>query len=306
MSIETLTREVADLSARIERLSVENAGLLEKIQGLQQQGRKDKEAIAELKEFNEKLNANIRNRDELIVKMMGSLFDEYSKSDLTEGQRKDLFAQARSGDYVGKIIETIDGNLKSVERTIMLPQDVGLIKGEERKVSAKWHAIRPYVGKLYPDEQTGLRDLSRVDGRLSEWKKRIDETTWKSIHQVFIGQNIGIGAFSNAEEFQARLLAYIDEQVKIPSRGAFRGFKRKVWDTPIKDQWLPVIPTDELSVNQRSDLEERIAALGEEDLHAFLARGDPRGLRRRRGADPRVSLKRRKPQPPAPMTPPLS
>jgi len=259
LSLEKLAREVADLSAQIQRLTAENAGLLQQIAGLQREGRKDKESLARLKELTEKLNANIRNRDDLIVKMMGSLFDEYSKSDLTDEQRKDLFVQARDGDYVGKIIETIDGNLKSVERTIMVPRDVRLIKDEERKVSAKWQAIRPYVGKLYPDEQIGSRDLNRVDDRLSDWKKRIDETIWKSLQQVFVDQNIDIGTFGNADEFQARLLAYVDQQVKTPSRDKFRAFKTRVWDSPIKDQWLPVIPVDELTVQQRSDIEARIA-----------------------------------------------
>ena len=210
----------------------------------------------------EKLNANIRDRDDLIVKMMDSLFNEYSKSDLTDAQKNNLLVNAQGNDYVGKIIATVDGNVRSVERTVMLPQDVGLIKAEERKVSAKWNAIKPYVGKLYPDEQARALELGRVDGRLSDWKRRIDDTTWKSIQQVFVDQKVDIGMFYTAEEFHARLLAYLDEQVKKPSRAAYRTFKSKVWDSPIKDQWLPVISTEELTAKQRSDIEERIALWG--------------------------------------------
>ena len=261
-SIEKLTRDVTDMSAQIQRLTVENTGLLEKIKGLQLENKKDKESIARLKELTEKLNANIRDRDDLIVKMMDSLFNEYSKSDLTDAQKNSLLVNAQGNDYVGKIIATVDGNVRSVERTVMLPQDVGLIKAEERKVSAKWNAIKPYVGKLYPDEPSRALELSRVDGRLSDWKRRIEETTWKSIQQVFAGQKIDIGVFYTADEFHARLLAYLDEQVKKPSRAEYQTFKNKVWDSPVKDQWLPVISTDELTAKQRSDIEERIGLWG--------------------------------------------
>ncbi len=301
LSLEKLTREVAELSAQIQRLSEENAGLVEQIQGLRLQGRKDKESIARLQELTEKLNANIRNRDDLIVRMMGSLFDEYSKSDLTDAQRNDLFVQARDGDYVAKIIETIDGNLQAVERTIMVPRDVGLIKYEEEKVSAKWQAIRPFIGKLYPDEQLAIRDLSRVDGRLSDWRKRIDETTWKSLRQVFAEQHVEIGSFTNADEFHARLLAYIDEQTASPSRARFRAFKTKVWDSPIKDQWLPVIPTDELTVEQRGDIERRIA-LWEKKISMLFWRGVLIGVFAAIVAAVVLVLilKRKRPRPPAP------
>ena len=155
VEIEKLTQEVANLSAQIQQLATENAGLLEKIRALQAENKKDKASIARLKELTEKLNANIRNRNDLIVKMMDSLFNEYSKSDLTDAQKNNLLVNAQGNDYVGKIIATVDGNVRSVERTVMLPQDVGLIKDEERKVTAKWNAIKPYVGKLYPTSRPG-------------------------------------------------------------------------------------------------------------------------------------------------------
>src|SRR5512138_1463899 len=65
--------------------------------------------------------------------------------------------------------------------------------------------------------------------------------------------------FRNAQEFQAALLAYVDGQVNNPSRRAYRVFREKVWDSPVKDQWLPVIPLEELTASQRGAIDERIA-----------------------------------------------
>jgi len=259
VSVDKLTREVQDLSTRIQRLSEENTGLLGEIKALQAENRKDKESIAKLQALTDKLNANIRDRDELIVKMMGSLFDEYSKADLTDAQKKNLLAIAQKNDYVSNIVTTIDGNIAFVDAALLTPQDVKLIRDQQKKLSVKWEELKPYVGKLYPDEQTKARDITMVDGRLSDLKKSIDETTWKSIHQVFTAQNIAIGPFHNAGEFYSHLLAYIDEQLKTPSRATYQVFKHKIWDSPIKDQWLPVIPADELTERQRLDIEERIA-----------------------------------------------
>ena len=39
-------------------------------------------------------------------------------------------------------------------------------------------------------------------------------------------------------------------------------FKHQIWDSPIKDQWLPVVPADELTAQQRGDIEARIALWG--------------------------------------------
>ena len=55
------------------------------------------------------------------------------------------------------------------------------------------------------------------------------------------------------------MLAYVDEQLKSPSRGQYQTFRHKVWDSPIKDQWFPVIPLEELTEKQRADIEDRIS-----------------------------------------------
>jgi hypothetical protein len=250
---------VQDLSARIQQLSDENTGLLAKVKALQLESRKDRESIAKLKELTDKLNANIRDRDELIVKMMDSLFDEYSKTGLTDAQKKNVLAVAQDSDYVSKIVTTIDGNIAFVETALLSPQDVKLIRDQQRRLAGKWDEIKPFVSKLYPNEQTRTRDISMVDGRLSDLKRRTDEATWRSIHQVFAGNGVTVDPFRNGGEFYNNLLAYIDGQVRNPSRETYRLFKQKIWDSPIKNQWLLVIPTDDLTEQQRSDIEARIA-----------------------------------------------
>jgi len=258
-AVDKLTQDVQELSTRIQRVTEENTGLLSKIKALQQEGRKDKESIAKLRDMTEKLNANIQDRNQLIVKMMDSLFSEYAKPGLTDAQKKSMFVIAQDNDYVSKIVGTIDGNVKYVESALLTPQNAKLIRDEQKKLAAKWDEIKPFVGKLYPDEQLKTRELAAVDSRLTDLKRSIDETTWKSIHQIFTAQNIAIVPFRNAGEFSANLLAYIDEQLRNPSREKYQTFRSKVWDSPIKDQWLPVIPVEELTERQRTDIEERIA-----------------------------------------------
>ena len=140
-ALEKLTREVQEQSARIQQLSVENAGLLEKIKALQLESRKDKEAIAKLRELTDKLYANIRDREELIVKMMDSLFDEYSKADLTDAQKKNILAIAQKNDYVSKIVSTIDGNISYVGTALLTPQDVNVIRDQQMRLAVKWDGI---------------------------------------------------------------------------------------------------------------------------------------------------------------------
>jgi len=257
-ALEKLTREVQDQSARIQQLAAENTGLLEKIRALQLERRKDRESIAKLRELADKLYANIRDREELIVKMMDSLFDEYSKADLTDAQKKNILAIAQKNDYVSKIVTTIDGNIDYVGTALLTPQDVNVIRDQQKRLALKWDGIKPFVGKLYPDEQSRSRDLTMVDGRLSDLKSGTGEATWRSIRQVFTANGVAIEPFRNAGEFSSRVLAYVDEQLKNPAREKYQAFRRKIWDSPIKDQWLPVIPLDELTEKQRADIEERV------------------------------------------------
>ena len=258
-SIAKLTQEVQDLGLRIEQLTQENTGLLEKIKALQAESKKDKETIAKLRALTEKLTANIKDRDALVMKMMDSLFAEYRKGDLTDAQKKELFLSVKGNDYVGTIVSTLDGNVKYSESALFSAQDLKTIREEQSKLSAKWEEIKPYVAKIYPDEQSRTRDLATVDGRVADWKKSIDATTWKSIHQAFVGQNVDIGPFESGAEFHTRLLAYLDEQLRDPSREKYLTFKNKVWDSPMKDQWLPLVPADELTDRQRSEIDERVA-----------------------------------------------
>ncbi len=258
-AIEKLSRDVQEQSARIQQLSTENAGLLEKIKALQLESRKDKESIAKLRELTDKLYANIRDREELIVKMMDSLFDEYSKADLTDAQKKDILAIAQKNDYVSKIVTTIDGNINYVETALLTPQDVNVIRDQQQRLAVKWDGIKPFVSKLYPDDQSRTRDITLVDGRLADLKSGTGEATWRSIQQIFTANGVAIEPFRNAGEFSARVLAYIDAQQIHPSREAYQVFRHKIWDSPIKDQWFPIIPLDELTAKQRADIEERIA-----------------------------------------------
>lgn len=277
-SIEQLTRDVEERSARILQLTAENAGLQTTIQALQAQGRKDRDSIAKLqeltarlKESNDKLTDNIRDRDELVVKLMDSLFDEYSKAELTEARKKDLLAVAQEHDYVSKIVTTLDGNIAFVETALLTPQDARQIRDQQQQISGKWDQLKPYVSKLYPDDVTRLRDLSAVDSRLSALKQKTDEATWNSIRQVFTEQNVALEPFHTGGEFHARVLAYIDKQVQHPSREAYRRFRSQIWDSPLKNQWLPVVSADELTVQQRNDIEARIA-LWEKKISAQLWR----------------------------------
>jgi myosin heavy subunit len=265
-SIEALTRDVTERNARIQQLTEENAGLQGTIKALQLEGRKDKESIAKLqeltarlKETNDKLRDNIRDRDELVVKLMDNLFDGYARAGLTDAGKKDQLAIAQDHDYVSKIVTTLDGNIAFVETTLLTPQDVRQIRDQQQQISGKWDQLKPYVGKLYPDDQTKLRDISAVDGRLSTLKTSTAAATWKSIHQVFAAQNVVLEPFGNAGDFHARVSAYIDAQLKHPSRERYQLFRRRIWDSPLKDQWLPLIPTDELTAQQRSDIEARLA-----------------------------------------------
>jgi len=270
-SLEKLSRDVQEQSARIQQLSTENAGLLEKIKALQLESRKDKESIAKLRELTDKLYANIRDREELIVKMMDSLFDEYSKADLTDAQKNDILAIAQKNDYVSKIVTTIDGNINYVGTALLTPQDVNVIRDQQKRLAIKWEGIKPFVSKLYPDEQSRSRDITMVDGRLSDLKSGTGEATWRSIQQVFTANGVAIEPFRNAGEFSARVLAYIDEQLKNPSREKYQVFRQKIWNSPIKDQWFPVIPLDELTEKQRADIEDQIA-LWDKKISAALWR----------------------------------
>jgi predicted nucleic acid-binding Zn-ribbon protein len=258
-----LTQEIKELGGRIQQLTTENTGLIEQVKSLQAQGKKDRETIAKLQALNEKLNANIRDRDALVIKMMDSLFAEYGKGELTDAQKKDLFVSVQGKDYVGRIVSTLDGNVKYAETALFSAQDLKAARDEERKLAAKWDEIKPFVAKIYPDEQSRVRDIATVDGRIADWNKSIDATAWKSIHQLFVTQGVDIGLFATAAEFHARLLAYVDAQTREPSRERFLAFKEKVWDSPLKDQWLPLIPNEELSAAQRAGMDQRVAAWAE-------------------------------------------
>ena len=258
-ALEKLTIEVKELSAGIEKLTAENTGLLEQVRTLQAQGKRDKDSIAKLQALNEKLNQNVRDRDALIIKMMDSVFGDYAKADLTDAQRQELFVNVKGNDYVGQIVATVDGNVKYSDSALLSAADAKTVQEEQAKLSAKWEELKPFVAKLYPDEQAKERDIATVDSRVTEWRTSIDAAMWRSIHQVFVGQNMDIGDFSNGTEFHGRLVAFVDAQTREPAREKYRSFRATIWDTPIKDQWLPLIPKEQLSDAQRAEIEERIA-----------------------------------------------
>jgi hypothetical protein len=165
----------------------------------------------------------------LIVKMMDGLFDEYSKADLTDAQKKNILAIAQKNDYVSKIVTTIDGNINYVGTALLTPQDVNVIRDQQKRLAVKWDGIKPFVSKLYPDEQSRTRDISMVDGRLSDLKSGTGEATWRSIRQVFTANGVEIEPFRNAGEHRRAVEKSLPRKVSgVQAQGLGFADKRSV------------------------------------------------------------------------------
>ncbi|HEX3074475.1 MAG TPA: hypothetical protein VHP30_12765 [Ignavibacteriales bacterium] len=272
--ITELKTEVGKLTDIVTKLSQENNTLYDQIKQLQGQRAKDVKSLDSLNRLVERLRANIRRRDELILNVVDSLFLQFGHKagNLTEMEQGQIAQKLETTNLFDNLKRMINDNMRFLDATELAPGELSQMKKEQNTLESRWKKMGPQLADIYiAGKQNRENAKSDVDNLLRSWEREIDGEIWSSIDDAFKQRNIFLNPYNNGDEFANSISAYVENQIQNPEglpadqRFANRNlFIDSVWNKDLNETWMPVLLENNLLTEaQKDSIQAKIDEWGE-------------------------------------------
>lgn len=251
---DSLKGEIINITENFKQLTTENNDLLSKIKSLKITIKRDSKTIKQLTDLVDKLKLNIKNRDDLVVMMLDSLFSDFQKPNLTELDKKKML----NTNVFATIKNVVNDNIRFLENSELTPDDYIFIKSEQNRFSNTWKKVAPMVIKTYMEENQRIKILTEIDEKIHDWKAATSSSIFRKLYLTIQKHNLGINEFGNGTEFYENFSAYIDAQISQPDNEIYENFIQKIWNKEFEDKWIQLLLVDDLEEKHYQDLKNKI------------------------------------------------
>jgi len=268
ITIDILQATVAELSLHVEFLNERNNELLGKIQDLEAIQNKDKKTIARLENLTTDLRASIYKRDRMVIEMVDSLMPPLmrEKASLTAEDKQEIISGEEKGNVLTNVKRTINDNTTFLEVTSLKPNDLTEIKKQQGEFSKTWRYIGLKLIDVYAADEKKSGEIQTIDSLFSRWYKAVDREAWYTIREEFAENGIQLQSFTDAEQFTAVVVAFINDEIKnigvkseIESKNVYDNFADSTWFASIEPNWMPYLLDNKLITDvQKDEIENKI------------------------------------------------
>lgn len=264
--IETLQTEVITLRTEVDELNKKNAELLNQIQILEVQRKKDAETIARLEKLVSELRASLKKRDELVYAIIDSLAPKLSGdvSALTQKEKEQIVAETEKKNVLYIVKKSLRDNTRFLEVTTLKPEDLKDVKEQQSNFVSMWQKVGPKLVDVYAGRKDKAQELKDIEALFTSWKTGIQREAWESIREDFALNNINLQSFYNGNEFTEIITAFINDEIKSygvkskeESERIYSVFVDSVWYKTIANEWMPYLLENNLLSSQQKDLIEK-------------------------------------------------
>ncbi len=246
--IGTQGARIAELESQVDKLSGENSEMLLRIASLEDQAKADKKLIDSLSTMVTKLRNNIAQRDKMIFALVDSLFLQYDKMTVPNGDmQKQKLAAVEKNNVLTNIKKSVSDNMKFLESTVLTGEDVAKLSVEQQRFASQWQGVGPKLASIYLSSRDRAKEVPAIDTMVIMWGKKIDMVFWKTLNEVFSKKNISVKSFNNGTEFYTSVLHYIDEQIQNPNKieddVRYKNYQTldEVWNKEILGTWATAL-----------------------------------------------------------------
>ncbi|MEP0860934.1 MAG: hypothetical protein HRF52_05810 [Ignavibacterium sp.] len=267
--IETLQTEVITLRSEVDELNKKNAELLNQIQLLEVQRKKDAETIARLEKLVNELRTSLKKRDELVYAIIDSLSPKLSGdvSALTQKEKEQIIAETEKKNVLYIVKKSLRDNTRFLEVTTLKPEDLKDVKEQQSNFVSMWQKVGPKLVDVYASRKDKAQELKDIDALFTSWKTGIQREAWESIREDFALNNINLQSFYNGNEFTEIITAFINDEIKSygvkskeESQRVYSVFVDSVWYKTISNEWMPyLLENNMLTTQQKEIIEKKIA-----------------------------------------------
>ncbi len=264
--IETLQTEVITLRTEVDDLNKKNAELLNQIQILEVQRKKDAETIARLEKLVSELRASLKKRDELVYAIIDSLAPKLSGdvSALTQKEKEQIVAETEKKNVLYIVKKSLRDNTRFLEVTTLKPEDLKDVKEQQSNFVSMWQKVGPKLVDVYAGRKDKAQELKDIDALFTSWKTGIQREAWESIREDFALNNINLQSFYNGNEFTEIITAFINDEIKSygvkskeESERIYSVFVDSVWYKTIANEWMPYLLENNMITSQQKEIIEK-------------------------------------------------
>ncbi|MFN3872478.1 MAG: hypothetical protein ACK4R9_05720 [Ignavibacterium sp.] len=269
VQIETLQTEVVTLRSEVDELNKKNAELLNQIQLLEVQRKKDAETIAKLEQLVSELRASLKKRDELVYAIIDSLSPKLSGdvSALTQKEKEQIIAETEKKNVLYVVKKSLRDNTRFLEVTTLKPEDLKDVKEQQSNFVSMWQKVGPKLVDVYAGRKDKAQELKDIDALFTSWKTGIQREAWESIREDFALNNINLQSFYNGNEFTEIITSFINDEIKSygvknkeESQRIYNVFIDSVWYKTVSNEWMPyLLENNMITAQQKEIIEKKIA-----------------------------------------------
>jgi hypothetical protein len=266
--ITELELQVRGLSDKLDSLGRENEKLLGNINKMSSSAASNKAHVDSLQAVISKLQQNLKERDQLVLSLVDSLFLQYDKNiaDMKDVEKQSMYGKLERRNVFSGIKKSIEDNLRFLRSTNLTPNDYVEIARQNNQFTSQWKGVGPKLTSIYLSGSKKKDEMAKIDSLLTVWSSEVDRSNWTSLNTLLNRNGILLKPFSNGNEFTFHFTQYIDSLAKNTQQEPedvrakqFNTFNDAVWKNNLKTVWLPVlVESGKLTADQKSKIEEAV------------------------------------------------
>ncbi|HEY6952619.1 MAG TPA: hypothetical protein VI758_09430 [Bacteroidota bacterium] len=269
--ITDLEAQVKTLTDKVDKLTGENADLLQQVQKMGEAVKgagAGKNMIDSLNRVINRLRNNIKDRDAMIFALVDSLFLQYDKSvtSMKDVEKQSLAGRLERRNVFSNIRKSIEDNIAFLQTTSLTSKDLVQMINEQKRFASQWKAFGAKLQGLYQPGNKGANQVKDVDALIDDWGKRADATFWRGLNLAFQERGMAVKPFNSGTDFKTNLIDFINGEIKNAgtdkkeeSFKLYTSFHDSLWVTELKPAWIPLlVDSGRISDADRQEIESQV------------------------------------------------
>jgi len=260
--IGDLKVQVTELNDQLLKLNQENSELMYQVQSLKRSATKNAKTIDSLKYLVKRLSAKLKERDDLVMSMVDSLFQQITviPASVNDYESNGVFKKIASTNFFENIKRSVSDNMKFMRVTILTPDDLNEIRGQQQEMSARWQKVGPSLAKVYLQSKQQATEVNQINNLFDEWKQQIDDQVWERVYNIFEKKNIHLLQFKSGDEFTNSISSFVQDEIKNygvkgkdESDKTYALFVDSLWFKEVEPEWIPYLLNDKMITEANKD-----------------------------------------------------